>query len=492
MPINFLTEQQEQNYGRFAGEPTTLQLARYFHLDDAERALIYAKRGEHNRLGFALQLTTVRFLGTFLANPLEVPNLVILHLARQLELDATTLPEYLEREATRYEHTNQLKEYYGYQDFQQQPKHFRLVRWLFSRASLAPERPSVLFDLTTAYLVERKILLPGITTLERLIGSTRDRANARLWKSLARLPTLAQREELEKLLVIVPPARMTPLDQLRQAPYQISSNALVKALERVETVRKLEVGKLNFSRIPPSQLKILARYAASSKAQTLERLSLERKIATLMAFMRVLEATTQDDALDVLERLTQNLLARAVQAGQKDRLQTLPDLDQAALQLVEVCEVLINPELEELLVRATVYTQVTPAKLKLAIELVKRLARPIDEDNYYELLLERYKTVRHFLPPLLKTLEFKGIEAAKPVLAALAFLSSWEGKPKPRPKMEDAPSEIVNRAWHSLVYQRHQQPFNRRYYTFCVLEKPLNDAKSLLHRANVGTILEQN
>jgi hypothetical protein len=126
----------------------------------------------------------------------------------------------------------------------------------------------------------------------------------------------------------------------------------------------------------------------------------ERKIATLLAFVRVLEATSQDDALDVLERLTQNLLARAEQTGQKERLRTLADLDQAALQLVEACEVLLDPQLEEILVRSAVYNQVEPGKLQLAIAQVKLLARLPERNNYYELLLNRYKTVRHFLPPL--------------------------------------------------------------------------------------------
>jgi Domain of unknown function (DUF4158) len=95
--------------------------------------------------------------------------------------------------------------------------------------------PNALFDLATARLVERKVLLPGVTVLARLVAQVRDRTALRLWRTPARALKPRQSARLETLLVADEVSRQSPLERLRRAPARVSMAGLVEALQRLRS-----------------------------------------------------------------------------------------------------------------------------------------------------------------------------------------------------------------------------------------------------------------
>ena len=133
--------------------------------DDADHALIAQKRGKHSRLGFAVQLGTVRYLGTFLEDPLAVPTPVLHTLAKQLRIDGLDGIHDYSASRQRYQHAIEIRVHYGYVEITQRTIGFRLTRWLYALCWTGTDRPSVLFERAAAWLVTHKVLLPGATTL---------------------------------------------------------------------------------------------------------------------------------------------------------------------------------------------------------------------------------------------------------------------------------------------------------------------------------------
>ncbi len=359
MPVNFLGDRQTQYYGRFADDPTIDQLNRYFHLDDRDRAFIAEHRGNHNRLGVAIQLGTVRFLGTFLERPSEVPSVVVAFVADQLAVsDPQIALSAYEQSAGRWRHGPRIRDRYGYRTFTDFGVAFRLNRFLYALCWTGTDRPSVLFDNAVASLLAAKILLPGLSVLERAVARVRARATDYLHRRLVEGLTREQRERLDRLVTVPEGERQSPLDRLRDGPYIQSGREISRAITRLTEVRAITEGLPSVERLPPGKIGALARFGGAAKASAVARLPDDRRAATLLSFAHTLEASAGDDVIDLFDAVSTRMFADADMAAKLARMRSLRDLDVSALKLRAAGLIVLDPEVADADVRRAIFDQI--------------------------------------------------------------------------------------------------------------------------------------
>jgi TnpA family transposase len=193
----------------------------------------------------------------------------------------------------------------------------------------------------------------------------------------------------------------------------------------------------------------------------------ERGIGMLVAFACTLQASAQDDVLDVLDRLLSDLFARVDAQEKRRRFRTIGDLDRAALLLRDIGLLVLDHTTPDHLLRGEIFKRVPRQRIEQAIAPVGELARPPENDLAPEALLSRYSMVRQFLPLLLEAITPQATHGGRAVLAAWEFLRRMERAATPA--MHEAPLRIVTPAWRRLVL-RPDRTIDRRAYTFCVLQ----------------------
>ena len=273
MPVEFLTDDEAAAHGRYAGTPSQADLERVFFLDDDDLKLVRKHRGDHMRAGFALQLVTVRWLGRFLEDPLDVPGGVLEFVAgKQLGIAAMSeVKRYVAREHTRFDHQWEIKRDRGYREFDDAEDEF--MQWAAARSRATGNGPKAIFTDGVAWLRERSILLPGVTTLARLVAKVVTDTTRQLHEELSALPDPVQRRALDRLLDVPPGARLSDLERWRKGPPPRGSGpSLVKYLDRVAEISGVGLARLAAeARVPPRRMAELSRYGMTATASLIRR-----------------------------------------------------------------------------------------------------------------------------------------------------------------------------------------------------------------------------
>jgi len=425
-----------------------------------------------------LQLTTVRSLGLFLVDPLEVPGVVLDYLAGQLGIaDPSCVARYMERRTTRFEHAEEIKRARGLRDFTAVAR--ELETWVDARAWTTSDGPRAIFNDAIGWLFERGVLLPGVTTLARLVARVRDEATERLWGTLSGLLTATQCRQLERLLEVPDGRRFSDLERWRKGPAKPSGRNLEKAIARVAEIKALELGRLDLAAVVAHRRLVdLARYGMAVNAQALRRHPRSRRLATLLATVVFLEARATDDCLELLDLLmVTELLGKAERESLKEKARQHPRLARASAKLATAVEVLLDvtargEELRLDEVWELIDAVVSRAELRAAVGAITELVPPdVDDDGVKRAqLATRIATVTGFLKTLTGVIEFGASVDAKAVLDEMKRMPALLRARKLA--SADVDGSLVHGSWKRLVFGASgaaDGTVDRNAYVFCVL-----------------------
>lgn len=464
MPVSFLSEAERLRFNSFPSDLSINDLIVWFTLSDNDLLQIPKTTTPANRLGFALRILLLRFLGFHLTDLTLIPVTVVDFVATQIKTDAEQIKFYAERGATRTVHQRAIEEYLGFSLPTEQDLN-KVNTWLLKRA-LEHDRQTLLLQLLGEHFLAEKLVRPGFSVLERMVATARNAAETELFNRVESIIDEVLAEDLDELLQAQEPNRPTPIAWLRQSAISNSPKTVLNGIEKLQKLQKWKVNDWDLSSLNPNRRKQLANIGFRSTAQALSRMNKTRRYPILLAFLSQLYEEVLDELVEIFDRLLITISSRterkllqiqqeiALLAGDKIRL------------LQELVKILIDPTVADAELRKAIYKIVPETKLYQTFAECEKLNEPLDE-SFFKILGKNYSYLRQFIPAFLDSLPLDGNADTKGLLEAVNILKELNSTKKRRIP-SDAPFDFVNAEWKQYVFDEEHR-FIKKYYELCVL-----------------------
>lgn len=251
------------------GEPSRQDLIRFFTLSATDLDLVADRRGDSNRLGAAVQLCTLRWLGFVPDDVAAAPPSIVERLADQIGVPATAIVDYGTRSQNRTKHLVEVLAFEGW--VTAAPSEWKAIdEFLFARA-LEHDSPRLLFSADGEFLRASRIMRPGVLHLLEHVATARERADDETWDRLSSILSAEQRQVLDELLVVDPAAGGSRHEWLERAPAKSNTASLRGELDKLEFLRSIGAERLDLAVLPGQGRRLLARAARRSSVTALAR-----------------------------------------------------------------------------------------------------------------------------------------------------------------------------------------------------------------------------
>ncbi len=458
-----LSPAQRLQFTEIPNSITAREIASYYTFSNEDLKIIKEHRRPHNRLGFGVQLCYLRFPGRVWNLEEIVPVAVLDYIATQLKLDPTILDTYSQRDSTRREHLVEIQSKFGFQSFTMS-SYKQLSKWLLHQA-IPSDKGMVLIGALIDEMRLRQIIIPALSTVERLAWEVRHHAQKLVCIELTKNLTSFQKIALDKLLIVEPDKKLTDLIWLRQPPGQANSCNFLKIAEKLDFIRRLNLDSSCLKQVHQNRLLQFTKTGAKSTPSHLARLDELRRYATLVAFLIEWSTSLVDYAIGMHDKMIGRLFNKS-QHQHSDSFQSDGKAINEKVRLyAAVGKALIEAKDASKDAYQAIESVLDWADFINSVAEAEKLARPASFD-YLELLDCRYTQLRRYTPKLLEVFEFKATPASQAVIEALTIIKELNESGR-RNVPETAPTSFVKSRWSKHVIKGGI--IDRHYYEMCAL-----------------------
>lgn len=447
-------------------------LIRYYSFNDPDFSLIQQRRGEANRLGFAVQLCLLRYPGFSLGKDTAVAEPVIQWVAHQIQVDAAAWENYGKREETRREHLLELRSYLGLSPFGLSD--FRFLVKSLTELAMQTEKGLVLATQALESLRHRRVVLPAMTVVERACSEAVTRANRRIYQALTESLTAKHRKQLDHLLTVMPENNITWLAWLRQSPLKPNSRHMLEHIERLQVFQKLALPEGIGRQIHQNRLLKMAREGGQMTPQDLGKFERQRRHATLVALVMEGMATVTDEIIDLHDRILGKLFRTAKNKYQQQFQKQGKSINKKLLLYTKIGQALMEAKQSGSDPFAAIEAVISWEEFTQSITEADQLSRPESFDHLH-LVEAQYSTLRRYAPKFLEAIRFRAAPAAQDLQDALDVVRRMNAE-SARKVPSDAPLGFIKPRWASLVIS--DDAVDRRFYEICVLSELKNSLRS--------------
>jgi len=453
------------------------QFIRHYTFSESDLSLIGQRRGDHNRLGFAVQLCYLRHPSFALPNGADPPALLLAFVGHQLRIEPGIWPQYALRPETRREHLAELAAWLNLTPFAI-ADYRRFVHEL-AEVAQQTDRGIVLAETLIGWLRQQRIILPPLDVIERVCSEALTRGTRQVYEALTSSLSEQHRQALDGLLAPREGAegskgKESVLIWLRQPPGPPNPKHMTAHLERLKTVRELGISEGLEHLTHQNRLLKLAREGGQMTAQHLRDLEPARRYATLVALVLDTRATLIDEIIDQHDRFMGTLFSRAKRDHSERFQQSGKAINDKVRLYSRIGRALLDAKRSGTDPFAAIEAIIPWEVFRQSISEAEKLAQPEDFD-YLALVSDGFSQLRRYTPTLLGALTLKAAPAARELLAGVEVLKGMNER-QARKVPDDAPTAFVRRRWESLV--RTPDGLDRRFYELCVLSELKNSLRS--------------